>query len=105
MNWKLKEVIKNNNDTQLKLADYLEISKNAVTNKMLSITEWKADEIKKIMIRYKLKEFEIFNIFFKEENDMNEQNMIDHTNEADACFYGECECCKEEREKEEVNNG
>lgn len=29
---------------------------------------------------------------------MNEYLMERHTDEADACFYGECECCKEEKE-------
>ena len=24
---------------------------------------------------------------------MNEYLMDEHTNEADACFYGECDCC------------
>ena len=24
---------------------------------------------------------------------MNEEMMERHTGEADACFYGECECC------------
>lgn len=31
---------------------------------------------------------------------MNEWLMERHTDEADACFYGECECCKEERGEE-----
>ena len=26
---------------------------------------------------------------------MNEYLMERHTDEADACFYGECECCNE----------
>ena len=28
---------------------------------------------------------------------MNENDMIRHTDEADACFYNECDCCNNEK--------
>lgn len=32
---------------------------------------------------------------------MNEWLMERHTDEADACFYGECECCEREDDDNE----
>ena len=34
---------------------------------------------------------------------MSEEIMERHTDEADACFYGECDCCN--NEKEDDDNG
>ena len=66
MNMKLKKIIYNNEDTQGKLADYLNISPCRLGHKVAEKdgAEFKQGEIKKIIQRYKLTAEEVMDIFF-----------------------------------------
>lgn len=66
MKYRLKEVIKKNNDSLKDLAVYLDISYLTLTKKLNGHVEFNRKEIKNIKERYNLFPDEIDYIFFQE---------------------------------------
>lgn len=65
----LKSKMALNGDTQTTLAEYLGVTNNTMSNKMIGKYEFKHSEIEAIARRYKLTAEELTTIFFNEVGD------------------------------------